>query len=295
MFRMKKSSADSPRKPVRTGKRGLIFVLLLLVVLPIGEILAGVLVAPTVVFLSDKSRTGRMIIRNPGSEPKEVEIRMGFGLPESDSLGNVRVSLLDSAVTDPHSAMDWIKPFPRKLVLPPGGNQTVRFVATPPRDLPDGEYWARVVVKSQESQVVVPSATNEEGISTNLNMIMQTAISLKYRKGNLYSKLELADARATLNDSRVNVLVDLINRGNVSYIGVLNCRLTDADNNELSNQRIDLAVYYDLKRNVVLPISGLRPKPPYNVEIFITNEGRTDIEPKDRIRGNEIKYSLTVE
>jgi len=288
-----KNSTNFPRKPAGAGWRGIAIVAFLLL-FPINELLAGVLVAPTVVFLSDKNRTGRMIVRNPGNDPKEVEIRMGFGLPMSDSLGNVRVNLQDSAVTDPHSAMEWIKPFPRKLVLSPGSSQTVRFVANPPKNLPDGEYWARIVVKSQESQVEVPPAEGEEGISTNLNMIMQTAISLKYRKGNLFSKLELTEAKASLEEARVNVLVDLINRGNVSYIGVLNCRLTDADNNELSSQRIDLAVYYDLKRNVVLPISGLRPKPPYNVEIFITNDGRTDIEPKDRIRGNEIKYSLVV-
>jgi len=289
-----KNSTETPRKPGRARWRGLVIFALLLL-FPVSELLAGVLVAPTIVYLSDKNRTGRMIVRNPGNEPKEVEIRMGYGLPESDSLGNVRVKLLDSAVTDPRSAMEWIRPFPRKLVLPPGGNQTVRFVANPPRDLPDGEYWARIVVKSQESQVNVPPAEGDEGITTNLNMIMQTAISLKYRKGNLYSKLEMTDAKAKLADSKVNVLVDLINRGNVSYIGVLNCRLTDADNNELSSQRIDLAVYYDLKRRIDLPISGLRPKPPYNVEIFITNEGRTDVEPKDRIRGNEIRYSLVVD
>jgi P pilus assembly chaperone PapD len=288
-----KSSTNTPREPGRARWRGIVIFALLLLS-PLCDLLAGVLVAPTIVYLSDKNRTGRMIVRNPSNEPKEIEIRMGYGLPVSDSLGNVRVDLIDSAVTDPRSAMEWVRPFPRKLVLPPGGNQTVRFVASPPRDLPDGEYWARIVVKSQESQVNVPPAEGEEGITTNLNMIMQTAISLKYRKGNLYSKLEMVDAKAEHSDSKVNVLVDLINRGNVSYIGVLNCRLTDADNNELSSQRIDLAVYYDLKRRVELPISGIRPKPPYNVEIFITNEGRTDVEPQDRIRGNEIRYSLQV-
>ena len=289
-----KNFTVNPRKPEKNGRRGLILVIFLLL-FPLSELFAGVLVAPTVVFLSDQNRTGRMIIRNPSADPKEVEVRMGFGLPVSDSLGNVRVNLCDSAVTDPRSAMDWIRPFPRKLVLPPGGSQTIRFVASPPRDIPDGEYWARVIIRSQESQVNVPSADAEEGISTNLNMIMQTAISMKYRKGNLFSKIEMTDARAELKESTVEVMIDMVNRGNVSYLGVLNCRLLDADNNELSRQNIDLAVYYDLKRKIELPVTGIRPKRPYSVDIFITNEGRTDIEPKDRIRGNEIKYSTVVE
>jgi len=289
-----KSSKVFPRKPEKNGWRGLIIVFLLLL-FPLSELIAGVLVAPTVVFLSDKNRTGRMIVRNPSTSPKEIEIRMGFGLPVSDSLGNVRVKLSDSAVTDPRSAMDWIRPFPRKLVLPPGGSQTIRFVANPPRDIPDGEYWARVIVRAQESQVTVPAADENEGISTNLNMIMQTAISMKYRKGNLFSKIEMLDVKAKLQENQVEIMIDMINRGNVSYLGVLNCRLLDADNNELSRQNIDLAVYYDLKRKIELPITGIRPKQPYSVDIFITNEGRTDIEPKNRVRGNEIKYSIVVE
>ncbi|MFZ5980225.1 MAG: hypothetical protein ACOYVF_06290 [Candidatus Zixiibacteriota bacterium] len=289
-----KNSTKFPRKPEKNGWRGLVIAVFLLL-FPLTELIAGILVAPTVVFLSDQNRTGRMIVRNPSAEPKEVEIRMGFGLPISDSLGNVRVRLQDSAVTDPRSAMDWIKPFPRKLVLPPGGSQTIRFVASPPRDIPDGEYWARVIIRSQESQVAVPSADAEEGISTNLNMIMQTAISMKYRKGNLFSKIEMTDVQAKLRENMVEVMVDMVNRGNVSYLGVLNCRLLDADNNELSRQNFDLAVYYDLKRKIELPVTGIRPKLPYSVDILITNDGRTDVEPKDRIRGNEIKYSMVVE
>ncbi|HSG99206.1 MAG TPA: hypothetical protein VLB27_04095, partial [candidate division Zixibacteria bacterium] len=55
--------------------------------------MAGVLVAPTVVFLSEKGRTGRMTVQNPSDKPKEVTIHFSFGLPESDSLGNVTVTL----------------------------------------------------------------------------------------------------------------------------------------------------------------------------------------------------------
>jgi P pilus assembly chaperone PapD len=287
---------QKPSNPLsRKAGRWVIISAFLFLLIPISELIAGVLVAPTVVFLSEQNRTGRMIVRNPTAEPKEIEIRMSFGLPISDSIGNVRVRLQDTLITDPRSAAAWVKPFPRRLTLAAGATQTIRFIANPPRDLPDGEYWARVVVRSQTGQTSLPVPGREGQITTNLNMIMQTAISLKYRTGDLVSRLEMENAWANQVDSQVQVTVDLINHGNVSYIGVLDCRLMDRKNREVTRNQIDLAVYYDLRRMIVLPLPEERGKPPYTVDILITNEGRSDIEPKDRIRGNEIKHSLALE
>lgn len=267
----------------------------LLIIVPAADLLAGVLTAPTVVIMSDRERTSRMIIRNPSSTPKEIEIRMGFGIPVSDSLGNVNVDLFDTTKVDPRSCADWIKVFPRKLVLAGNGSQTIRFIASPPRGLEDGEYWARVIVKSQESKVNIPTA--EEGqITTTLNMIMQTAISLKYRTGDLVSKLAMSDVEATIGDGAVDILMDLQNLGNISYVGRLICRLLDADGNEIGLKIVDLAVYRDLKRKVTIPINvEAAGRIPTSVEVFITDEGRTDIDPKYRIRGNKLEYSMALD
>ncbi|RKX24807.1 MAG: hypothetical protein DRP45_07420, partial [Candidatus Zixiibacteriota bacterium] len=105
---------------------------------------AGVLVSPTVVFVSQNNPTGRMTIHNPSDRPQEVNIKFSFGLPASDSLGRLTVKFQDSAVTDPRSALDWVRAFPRKVIVAPGENQTVRIMVDPPKGLPDGEYWARV-------------------------------------------------------------------------------------------------------------------------------------------------------
>lgn len=286
--------ADFPRTRKTMRWRGML-ILAILSLFPLGELLASVLVAPTVVILSDKNRTGRMILQNPTDQPKEVEVRFSFGLPESDSLGNVTVRLDDSTVTDPHSAMGWVRAFPRKIVLPAGASQTVRFIANPPKDIDDGEYWSRIVIRSQEASQAIPEATEEGRITTNLNMIMQTAISLKYRKGDLVSALELTDASAKQVDSQVVVMLDLVNKGNVSYLGVLNCRLLDADKKEISSNRLDLAVYYDMKRRIELPINGDSYRKPFQVKVNIASEGRTDIPPEDVIRGDEVESTVTVQ
>ena len=267
----------------------------LLIMIPATDLLAGVLTAPTVVIMSDRERTSRMVVRNPSSVPKEIEIRMGFGIPVSDSLGNVNVDLFDTTKEDARSCADWIKVFPRKLVLEGNGSQTIRFIASPPRGLEDGEYWARVIVRSQESKVAIPSA--EEGqITTNLNMIMQTAISLKYRTGDLVSKIAMSDFEAKIGDGKVDLLMDLQNLGNISYVGRLICRLLDSSGDEIGLKIVDLAIYRDLKRKITVPLNvEAAGRIPASVEVFITDEGRTDIDPKYRIRGNELEYSMALD
>ncbi len=267
----------------------------LFVLLFAANISAGVLVAPTVVFLSETNRTGRITLQNPTDVPQEVNIFFSFGLPVSDSLGNVSVILQDSVTGDPKSAMDWVKAFPRTVVLPPGGNQTVRLVIKPPDDLPDGEYWARIVVRSQDARGTVPRADDNTGISTQLNMVIQTAIMLKYRTGELISNLELTSAGARLDGNIVQVMLDMVCRGNVSYMGILHSRVLDKNNNEIGRGKINLAVYRNLRRRIDLPITIENSNPPYRVEVRITSEGRTDVPPPDMISGNEIVRTLNLE
>ncbi len=276
-----------------SGSRRGLFILLLLFLAFATQVTAGVLVAPTVVVLADKHRTARLDINNPGSTPQEVTISFAFGLPESDSIGNVRVILQDTNITDPRSTIEWIKAFPRQMVIPPGGTQVVRFVAAPPDGLADGEYWGRIVVRAKDGQKEVPEAGAEGAITTKLNMIMQTAIMIKYRTGSLNSEVEVTQATTQRTDSSVQVTIDLNNKGNVSYVGVLTCRLLGEDKKEVSRVQSDLAVYRQLRRRMELPTRNTTGK--YTVEVAVTTDGRTDVAPEDLIAGNKVFSSIEVE
>lgn len=267
----------------------------ILLVLPLIISQASVLVAPTVVVLSDDNRTGRIIVRNPSTESKEVSVFFRFGLPESDSLGNIYVKLEDSAYEHERSAAHWIRAFPRKIVLPPGAQQTIRFVATPPAGLKPGEYWSRVVVQSQNNQAVPLDTLQEGQITAKLNMIMQTAISLKYRSGDLTSQVQMTGAQAKKSDDKATLLLDLINQGNVSYLGVLECEMVDAKGREMSTNRADIAVYYDLRRKMDLAIPEGEFEEPYEIHVSLSTEGRTDLPSNEVVHGNSIATIVTVE
>jgi len=283
-----------PRLSREMVRRGLFFIPVVFILLTM-RLSAGVLVAPTSLILSEHKKTGRLTIQNPSDKPKEVTIDFKFGLPVSDSTGNVSIDLLDSAVTDPQSALGWIRAFPRKVILQPNASQVIRFVAHPPKDLADGEYWARVMVRAQEGETSIPTASDNEKITTKLNMIMQTAIALKYRTGNLVSKLEVTSSEAAMTDTTVSMVIDMVNHGNVSYIGVLQCRLVDAEGKIVSRDQVDLAVYRELRRNMKLPVADGDFKMPFNVEVSISNEGRSDIPIEDMVVGNSIVFTALVE
>ena len=269
--------------------------LALTLLLTVSNLCAGVLVAPTVVFLSDDARTGRMTLQNLGDKPEEVSVFFSFGLPVGDSLGDVSVRLQDSAVTDPKACLEWVRAFPRRLILPAGGSQVVRFVANPPRDLPDGEYWARVVVKSQAADPNIPKSSGEDQITTRLNMVMQTAIMLKYRHGDVFCSLELDRATASYGENQVQVLVDVKNVGNASYLGLLNCRVVDAEGREVASKSIQMAVYRELMRRIEVPIPEGNFMRPFSVQLEITGKGRTDIPASDMLYGNDLTFSTVVE
>ena len=94
------SKTKYPRHTKPIGWQGILFALCVFL-LSMSTLSAGVLVAPTSVILSETKRTGRLTIQNPTDKPKEVTIRFSFGIPLSDSLGNVKIDLQDSAITDP--------------------------------------------------------------------------------------------------------------------------------------------------------------------------------------------------
>ena len=90
------------------------------------------------------------------------------------------------------------------------------------------------------------------------------------------------------------VTANMENRGNVSYVGVLSCRLLDSDGKVISEDKLDLAVYYVLTRKIKLPMKEAGFNKPYKVELSINTAGRTDISDQDLIPGNSIEYSMAV-
>src|SRR5207247_7897086 len=128
----------------------------------------GVMVAPHAVFIDHSQRSGSVLLYNPGTEPVEVTISTIFGYPTTDSAGGIKLDTLpaDSAV----SALAWIQAFPRRLTVGPRVRQTVRLLARPPLELPNGEDWLRLVCASQAGRVPITRVPDPTPIQVGVRL-----------------------------------------------------------------------------------------------------------------------------
>jgi P pilus assembly chaperone PapD len=193
----------------------------LLLVLACGSALQaqGVVVAQHAVYLDHRTRSASITLYNPGAEPTEVGIEFLFGYPVTDSAGDFTLAEPDSVTAEMPSAHRWIEAFPRRMTLAPLQRQTVRLLARPPANLPDGEYWARVVVVAKAGSVPV-SGADSANISIGLNLEIRTRIPLTYRKGALQSGVGVSQlaAHRTETDS-LAIRMHLARQRSAAYVG----------------------------------------------------------------------------
>lgn len=77
--------------------------------------------------------------------------------------------------------------FPRRVRIEPGDRQVVRLLATPPADLPDGEYWTRLIVSSHGA--AIPLATGDTAVRAGVTLEIRIVTSVIYRKGELGTEI----------------------------------------------------------------------------------------------------------
>lgn len=215
---------------------------------------AAVSVSPIAVYLDQNTRTATLTLYNPGTLPEEVEIGFAFGYPVSDSLGNVSVPLADSAAAGEPSAVSWMRAFPRRLRLEPGQRQVVRVMAEPPAGLADGEYWARVMVRSRGGQPPIEQTQGAVTLQLNVETVVVAAAS--FRKGDVTTGVAVEAPRTVRTLEGVWLQVDLARQGNAAYLGRVRAELLAPDGSVAAEATDELAVYHRLRRRFLLPFAG---------------------------------------
>ena len=186
----------------------------------------GVMVAPHAVFIDHRTRSGSLLLYNPGTEPVEVTISTIFGYPVTDSLGAIKLDTLlaDSSV----SALGWIQAFPRRLTVGPRERQTLRLLARPPANLADGEYWLRLVIAAQAGRVPITGVSDTTAIKIGLTLEVRTIIGVNYRKGAVNTGVTLSQVRARVVGDSLITRSRLERRGNAAFVGMIRETLVDS-------------------------------------------------------------------
>lgn len=242
----------------------------------IGAEAHAVTVSPTALYIDSRSRTGFVTLYNPGVLPEEIEIGFAFGYPQSDSAGLISVPLVSAAPSGEPSAVEWMRAFPRRLVLQPGQRQVLRVLVTPPPGLADGEYWARLLITARGGQPPIEQVQN--GVTTQISVETVMVVAANYRAGQVSSGVRVVDSGISLEGDTLVLTTDLERDGNAAFLGRMHARVLDANGNVVQEAEELIAVYHQLRQVLRIPLPG-GATGPFSVRLNIDTE-REDLPPE---------------
>lgn len=207
--------------------------------------------------INHRARGTAIELYNPGTEAAEVEISTLFGVPISDSLGNLQLYSPEQPDSSWPDAAGWIQAFPRRLRVAPGQRQTVRLLGRPSATLPDGEYWARLMVTARGGSVPVSGVGDSSGITVGLTMEVRTLLPILYRKGAVTTSLSVADGSWSVEGDSLVLRPALRRTGTAAWLGTIRGALRDSAGATAGTLSTPIAVYRDLSPRITLPIADL--------------------------------------
>ncbi len=268
------------------------FTLLFANLAAVTTLFASITVAPLSITLSDRNPSGSVIVHNPSGKHMFVKCELRFGYPASDDTGRTFIHIVDTLKGDEPSAVDWVRWYPRSVVLKPGEDQRIRFTARPPANLPAREYWARIVFTSSEVPDVNKTFDTTAAVRTAITMATQTIVALQYRRGkvNTGAELELINIKRT-GDS-LKILLEMKPTGNAYFWGSLRCKLFDSKKKVISDYENGIAIYYSLRRTIYLPIPAVK-KGEYSLEAELVTERKSGSK-RDALKVPPVKLQIPI-
>jgi hypothetical protein len=234
-------------------------------------------VHPEYMFLNEGSLSQECIVRNPSDDRIETWVTFRFGYPIMDDSGKVQMVYKDSADEGPESATRWLKAFPQRFTLDPEGVQIVRLLASPPPNLPDGEYYARVVVTEKFSRPLTP-AEKRQGVAGQINMYSGSDVPIHYRKGRAFTGLTVQNPAVVVGTNSLMLSADLTRTGNASYWGKVRVQILDKADKIVGSAEHNLAIYAPMKFKMPMDILSLA-RGTYTLNMTFTTH-RSDVSAK---------------
>lgn len=261
--------------------------------LPVAGRAQGVLIAPTAVFIDARSRTASLMIVNPNDQTAEVEIATFYGYPVTDSAGQLILKTVDAPDSTMPSAAAWVKPFPRRMSLAPKAQQTVRLLVTPPPGLPDGEYWARLMITARGGQLPITQASDTGGVHVGLSVEVRTILPLLYRKGKLQGGAALSNVTTEHRGDSLLVRAHIQRTGAAALLGTARGELVDSAGIVRATFTSPVSAYYAVDPRFAFGLDSV-PAGQYRLRLELA-PGRQDLAPEVIVPFTAVRDSVTVQ
>jgi hypothetical protein len=261
--------------------RSFLLMLLLGVAMSKGA-LAQVTIAPTALFIDDRSRFGTFLVLNGSNQTQEVALTFEFGYPATDDEGNVFMNYENEEAAALYSMVDWIRGFPRNFTLAPGERQTVRLTVRPPSDLADGTYWTRIKTASNPAVADIDAEVTE-GVQAQITFRFEQVTAGFYKHGNVTTGVDIQNIEAEVSEGQGIVRAHVERTGNSPFLGSMFLTVRDASNNVVYENRSSTTVYLTAVRRMELDVSDFSSGE-YVAEVRFETR-RPDVASTDLVQG----------
>lgn len=243
----------------RVGRLVQCCTLLACVLLSMPAAAQAILVAPQGVVLSNRERSGSVELYNPSTRAAEITIRAVYGHPTTTADGDLTLAIIEQPDSTQPSAAGFVAAFPRRLVLQPNQRQTVRLLARPPAGLPDGEYWARLIIAAKDAAPATAQTTDSSGMSVGLTLEVRTIIAVNFRNGVQRTGVQLGELAARTTADSLVLRAPMQRTGTAAWIGMTTVRLSNARGDVLATQSMQTAVYQAIMPRFAFDRRSLAP------------------------------------
>lgn len=219
-------------------------------------------IAPQVLIIDAKDRSGALLLRNGAEAMVEVQVDVRFGFEVADEDGNVQAHYPAQPTDDHRSAAPFLRVYPRRARLAPGEERVVRILARTPSDLPQGEYWARASIRAVP--VMPPSVEPSDRVRLQVGVTTEQRIPVFVRHGRAAATAHIQDVSWEVEKRHgrdflvARYFVGL--EGSGAFLGTVHARVKRADGELVGLRDKNLAVFESGWRRVEIPLESLPGK-----------------------------------
>jgi hypothetical protein len=250
-------------------------------------------IMPPVIFIDPATNSGTTTLKNESNSAKEASIAFEYGFINSDKDGNTVIDTLNK-VMEKYSLLNYIKAFPKKILIPPFGQQAIKFFLKSGKDLPDGTYWVRFIVTSVDVKKPVDSLQGKtSSIQLDFRLRSKSNSIVVFPKGsNRSAGVKVLGSSFDVDKDNVSIILDMDKTGNSPFWGSVDFEISDQSGGSvILKETRGLQVYLPGKVRYSFPRSYFRAGT-FKFSLNITNK-RDEVPEEYRIKFSSISKDFT--